>query len=73
MKTVAKTDRWVKDEELREVIRKFAGAVMNAAETRNDYAHGVLGYIDEDPPSQFGRFLFKLPEHRVSPGFEPIT
>jgi len=72
LKTVSKTDRWIKDEAFRTTIRKFAGDVLNAAETRNDYAHGVFGYTDEQP-RQFGRILFKLPEHRVVPGFEPMT
>jgi hypothetical protein len=72
LKTVSKIDRWIKDAELRETVRKFAGDVLNAAEIRNDYAHGVFGYTEEKPP-QFGRFLFKEPEHKVTPGFEILT
>lgn len=72
LKTVSKTDRWIKDADLRETIRKFAGDVLNAAEIRNEYAHGVFGCTAEEP-RQFGRFLFKEPQHKVTPGFEVMT
>jgi len=72
LKALAKTDQWIKDQALRASVHKLAGDVLNAAQTRNGYAHGVFGYADEEP-RRFGRFLLTDPEHRVNPDFDPMT
>lgn len=72
LRTIAKTDQWVGDANVRDAIKKLAKDVQDAAENRNNYAHGVFGYTDSRPP-QFVRFLFKQAEHRVNPEFEVIT
>jgi hypothetical protein len=72
LRTLSKTDRWVKDEKTRNDIKKLANDIQEAAEHRNNYAHGVFGYTEESP-TQFVRFLFKQAEHRVTPDIEIIT
>lgn len=72
LKMLAKTDHWIKDQSLRETIRKLANDVLQAAEHRNNYAHGVFGYTDETPP-RFARLLLNLAEHRANPEWDVIT
>ena len=77
MRTLAGTDHWIKDRNLRNEIDELAAEVRNKSLTRNDYAHGIFGYLvgkaggpDEE---QYVRYLMKGPDQRVTPKPEEIT
>jgi hypothetical protein len=77
LRTVAATDFWLKDEQIRKDIRKLADDIQRASDTRNAYAHGVFGYFigkaGGPEEEKFVRFLMKSAEHRVSPGAEEVS
>jgi len=73
LRTISKTDRWIKDKTTRDQIKTLAKDVQNAVENRNDYAHGVFGVDTDKSPQRFSRLLVKQAEHRVSPKWEVIT
>lgn len=72
LRTISKTDHWIKHAGMREAIKKLVKDVQNAVENRNNYAHGVFGYTNETP-RRFARLLMKLAQHRVNPEWDVIT
>lgn len=72
LRTISKTDKYVPNAKMREVLKAFANDVQKASDHRNDYAHGVFGYTDDIPP-RFARYLWKEAQHRINPEWEVIT
>lgn len=72
LRTLTRTDRWVKDEDIRDEIKRLAREIVDKVSDRHDYAHGVLGFT-MDEPNTFARYLFNAPEHRIDPSMEPVT
>ena len=77
MRTLAGTDHWIKDKKLRDEIDELAAEVRKKSLTRNEYAHGVFGYLvgkaggaDEE---QYVRYLMKGPDQRVTPTPQEIS
>jgi hypothetical protein len=73
LRTISKTDRWIKDKTIRAQIKTLANDVQNAVENRNNYAHGVFGAYTDESPQRFARLLVRQAEHRVNPEWEVIT
>ena len=73
LRTISKTDRWIKDKATRDQIKMLAKDIQIAVENRNNYAHGVFGVDTDKSPQRFSRLLVKQAEHRVSPKWEVIT
>jgi hypothetical protein len=71
LNTLAYSDHWVKDEDVRLRMKALAKHVQRKSSDRNDYAHGVFG--DGDQPGVFVRHLMKDPEHRIRPAVQVIT
>ncbi|MDP4028527.1 MAG: hypothetical protein Q8P42_06110 [Gallionella sp.] len=70
--TLADSDHWIKDENIRKDLAKFADDVRRKSTRRNDYAHGVFGFSDDDQ-NVLVRHLFKQSQHKVTPGIEKLT
>lgn len=70
--TLADSDHWIKDENIRKDLSKLAKDVRDKSTKRNDYAHGVFGFSDNDQ-KVLVRHLFKKPQHKITPGTEKLT
>jgi hypothetical protein len=69
-RTLTRSDRWIKDGNIRRDLIKLVGDVEKRAEKRNDYAHGVFDY-DKDN-NVFVLHLFTRSAHRENPVSQPI-
>ena len=70
-RTLALTDRWIKDERLRSELSALAEEIRKKSKNRNNHAHGVFGF-DMEEPNSFARYQFKEPPHRISPSSEKL-
>lgn len=72
LRTLAHSDFWIKDKGITDDIAAFADDVQKAAQKRNDYVHGVFGYVDNNP-AQRVRISFRPRHHRTHPDSYPIS
>ncbi len=77
LRTLASTDHWIKNEALRARIDDLAADVRNASTARNDYAHGIFGYLigkaGQADEEKFIRHVMKKGPDRVRPQVEEVT
>ena len=73
IKTLAHSDHWIKDESIRNELVKLANDVRDKSAKRNDYAHGVFGFSDDDQKVFVLHLLKKHPSHRITPGTQVLN
>lgn len=72
IRTLTWNNQWIDDDVLRKEISCLAGDVVNKAQVRNRYAHGVFGF-DMDEPNSFSRYNFKAAKDNIFPSPEPLA
>jgi hypothetical protein len=73
LKTVTLDDTWIKDGKIRDDLRKLAGDVSDSADSRNDVAHGVFGFIVEQDGKHLARYKRRKGMQRIKPEAERVT